>query len=57
MCVCVALPFGVGKTTCGLLSIMDSNPKTNDSNVDIEDFIFIEKQPFTEPIWGKVVNK
>ncbi len=27
------------------------------SNIDQEDWVFIEKQPFTEPIWGKVVNK
>ena len=22
-----------------------------------DDFVFVERQPFTEPIWGKVVNK
>tara|TARA_B100001057_G_scaffold348798_1_gene350170 strand:- start:639 stop:827 length:189 start_codon:yes stop_codon:yes gene_type:complete len=27
------------------------------SNLDQEDWVFIQKQPFTEPIWGKVVNK
>jgi len=24
---------------------------------DEDEWVFIEKQPFTEPIWGKVVNK
>jgi len=40
-----------------LLSIMHKNSETTDNNIDEEDFVFVEKQPFTEPIWGKVVNK
>jgi len=36
---------------------MHKNSETTDNNIDEEDFVFVEKQPFTEPIWGKVVNK
>lgn len=47
MCI-LADSFESRKTTC--------NYSSSEMDTD-DDWVFIEKQPFTEPVWGKVVNK